>query len=116
MELYKNIKEIVELADEELIKNNKETYATLDYEDLVELKDMYNHIIEFYNGETYTANQLKNIEKDRNKYYIHKDKIKAKIKDLENLNSKFSQRVIKAKELYLTELVQNILKELLEEE
>jgi hypothetical protein len=47
---------------------------------------------------------------------IGKDKIKAKIEELKDLNSKFSQRVIKAKELYLTELVQNILKELLEEE
>lgn len=29
-------------ADDELIKNNKETFTTLDYEDLVELKELYN--------------------------------------------------------------------------
>ena len=42
MKEFKNIKEILELADDELIKNNKETFATLDYEDLVELKELYN--------------------------------------------------------------------------
>ena len=115
MELYKNIKEIVELADTELIKNNKETYATLDYEDLVELKDMYNHIIEFYNGETYTANQLKNIEKDRNKYYIHKNKIKAKIEEINNRKIKDGECEL-ALHGFQREAKIDVLKELLEEE
>ena len=30
---------------------------------------------QFYEGELYTAKQLKNIEKDRKKYFIHKSKI-----------------------------------------
>lgn len=51
--LFKNIKEILELCDEELIKNNKETFATLDYEDLLELQEMYNQIEKFYEGELY---------------------------------------------------------------
>lgn len=42
------------------------------------------------------------------------DMIKAKIEELNDTNSKFSQRVIKSKEFYLTELVQNILRELIE--
>ena len=42
------------------------------------------------------------------------DMIKAKIEELNDINSKFSQRVIKGKEIYITELVQNILKEILE--
>lgn len=62
MEVFKNIKEILELCNEELIKNNKETYATLDYEDLLELKEMYNKLEKFYAGELYTAKQLKNAE------------------------------------------------------
>lgn len=47
--------------------------------------------------------------------YIPKSKVKEKIEELNDINSKFSQRVIKSKEVYLTELVQNILQELLEE-
>lgn len=62
MEVFKNIKEILELCNEELIKNNKETYATLDYEDLLELKEMYDQLEKFYAGELYTAKQLKNAE------------------------------------------------------
>lgn len=42
-----------------------------------------------------------------------KEKIKDKIEELNDLNSEFSQRVIKSKECYLTELVQNILREFL---
>ena len=42
------------------------------------------------------------------------DMIKAKIEELNDINSKFSQRVIKGKEIYITELVQNILKEIIE--
>lgn len=45
-----------------------------------------------------------------------KDKIKAKIEELDDLNSPFAQRVIKGKEVYLTEMVQNILQSLLEKE
>ena len=48
--------------------------------------------------------------------WIHEDKIKAKIEELNDLNSSFAQRVINAKEFYLTELVQNILQSLLEKE
>lgn len=48
--------------------------------------------------------------------YISKDKIKAKIEELNDLNSPFAQRVIKGKEVYLTEMVQNILQSLLEKE
>lgn len=58
----KDIVEILELCNDELIKNNKETYATLDYEDLLELKEMYNELEKFYAGELYTAKQLKNAE------------------------------------------------------
>lgn len=62
MKVFKNIKEILELCNEELIKNNKETYAILDYEDLLELKEMYEKLEKFYAGELYTAKQLKNAE------------------------------------------------------
>ena len=49
-----------------------------------------------------------------NSHYISKGRIEAKIKELDDINNEFSQRVIKSKEVYLTEMVQNILKELLE--
>ena len=49
------------------------------------------------------------------KYEALQDKIKAKIEELDDFNSPFAQRVIKFKEVYLTEMVQNILKSLLED-
>lgn len=42
----------------------------------------------FYNGELYTAKQLKQIEKNQNKYFINKQKVKDKIEELKN-NLKF---------------------------
>ena len=82
MKVFKNIKEILELCDEELIKNNKETYATLDYEDLLELKEMYEKIEKFYAGELYTAKQLKNAENIGDIIKENKE-LKEKLKRLE---------------------------------
>lgn len=46
----------------------------------VELKDVKEQLKNFYEGELYTAKQLKNLDEGKKKYYIHKDKIKNKIK------------------------------------
>ena len=48
--------------------------------------------------------------------YIPKSKIKEKIEELNNYDSEFCQRVINHSEHTLTEFVQNILQELMEEE
>jgi hypothetical protein len=40
---------------------------------------------QFYEGELYTAKQLKNIERDRNKYFIHKSKIEE-LRDIDNID------------------------------
>lgn len=47
--------------------------------------------------------------------YIPKSKVKEKIEELNDYDSKFCKRVLKHNENTLTELIQNILKELLEE-
>ena len=49
------------------------------------------------------------------KHFIPKSKIKEKIEELNNYDSEFCQRVINHNEHTLTEFVQNILQELMEE-
>jgi len=82
---------------ENLIKRNKE------------LEEMLKHRIK------YTDELEKDLFENASNYVIQKSKVREKIEELNDLNSKFSQRVIKGKEFYLTELVQNILQELLQE-
>ena len=41
-----------------------------------ENKELKEHLQKYYNGELYTAKQLKNIEKNQRKYFIHKSKVK----------------------------------------
>lgn len=50
-----------------------------------------------------------------NANYIQKSRIKAKIEELNNYDSEFCQRVINHNEHTLTEFVQNILQELMED-
>lgn len=121
---------------------NTYTDSTTDFSEPRKYCDAIETILDLYNKEKETSHFLQSQldeanaklieEKEKNKElerykkyyqnernlldsYISKDKIRTKIKELEDLNSKFSQRVIKSKEIYLTEMVQNILKELLEE-
>ena len=47
-----------------------------------EIEKLEEHLNQYYDGKLFTANQLKATEKEQNKYYIHKDKIREKIKDL----------------------------------
>ena len=48
-----------------------------------EIERLKEHL-QYYDGKLFTSNQLKRIEKEQNKFYIHKDKIREKIKELEN--------------------------------
>lgn len=48
-----------------------------------EIEKLKEHLNQYYDGKLFTANQLRRIEKDHNKYYIHKDKIREKIKEIE---------------------------------
>lgn len=52
------------------------------------MSNIEEHLEKFYNGELYTAKQLKQIEKNQNKYFINKQKVKDKIEELKN-NLKF---------------------------
>ena len=52
---------------------------------------------------------------DSDENYIPKSKIKEKIEELNNYDSEFCQRVINHSEHTLTEFVQNILQELMED-
>ena len=56
--------------------------------DKKKIAEIEGHQEKFYNGELYTAKQLKQIEKNQNKYFINKQKVKDKIEKLKN-NLKF---------------------------
>ena len=70
-------------AIEHLIARNKEleeenkslTDSYLIQKDLIN-EEILRERKQFYEGELYTAKQLKNIERDRNKYYIPKSKVR----------------------------------------
>ena len=48
-----------------------------------EIERLKEHL-QYYDGKLFTSNQLKRIEKEQNKFYIHKDKIREKIKEIED--------------------------------
>ena len=49
-----------------------------------EIEKLKEHLNQYYDGKLFTSNQLKRIEKEQNKFYIHKDKIREKIKEIED--------------------------------
>ena len=63
------------------------------------IQELEEHLKEFYNGELYTAKQLKNIERDKKKYYVHKSKIDELIKEMkENGTQYWARRLEKMEE------------------
>lgn len=58
------------------------------YTDLDIIEEMANQLELFYDGELYTAKQLKNIEKNQNKYFVNKKKIRDRINELKELAEK----------------------------
>ena len=74
------------VEDEERDKYVKSIFLILDLLDSQqkEIQKLKNKNKKYYDGKLFTANQIKAIEKNQNKYFIHKDKIKEKIKQLEN--------------------------------
>lgn len=108
-------------ALENLIARNKEleeenkslTDSYLIQKDLIN-EEILRERKQFYEGELYTAKQLKNIERDRNKYYIHKSKVREKIGELEKEYEEYKN----GQEWEIQDDIQaqiNILQELLEE-
>ena len=49
-----------------------------------EIEKLKEHLNQYYDGKLFTANQLKAIEREQNKSFIHKDKIRRKIKEIED--------------------------------
>ena len=68
-------------------------------QDKKKIQELEEHLKEFYNGELYTAKQLKNIERDKKKYYVHKSKIDELIKEMkENGTQYWARRLEKMEE------------------
>ena len=84
-----NIEILEEFIDKQ--KSNKGTFVPTDFEitaieNLIqENKELKEHLQKYYNGELYTANQLKNIEENQKKYFINKSKVKELKEKIHNL-------------------------------
>ena len=50
-----------------------------------EIERLKEHLNQYYDGKLFTSNQLRRIEKEQSKYYIHKDKIREKIEEYAGL-------------------------------
>lgn len=74
--------EIYQLAEEEF--NNYLTIEEIIEKQQKEIERLKEHLNQYYDGKLFTANQLRRIEKEHNKYFIHKDKIREKIKEIED--------------------------------
>ena len=64
----------------------KSIYLVLDLLDSQqkEIQKLKNKNKKYYDGKLFTANQIKAIEREQNKSFIHKDKIRRKIKEIED--------------------------------
>ena len=87
--------EEIMLEIEEIKRIDRTRFTSSELQAIQGILDLYNKEKEknkrleeerkqFYEGEMYTAKQLKNIEKTTHKYWIHKDKIKEILDDIEN--------------------------------
>lgn len=89
-------------------------YADAEEKYRARIKELEEHQKKFYNGELYTAKQLKNIEKNQNKYFINRQKVKDKI---DEINKKYEDSKDKNGEspYYYPEYTIKVLEKLLEE-
>jgi hypothetical protein len=82
-----NIEILEEFIDKQ--KSNKGTFVPTDFEitaleNLIqENKELKEHLKKYYNGELFTAKQLKSIEENQKKYFVNKSKIKELAKKYE---------------------------------
>lgn len=97
MEIEEDIEELKKLFySDNLTQAGKRELINYYEEKIQELEE---HLKEFYNGELYTAKQLKNIERDKKKYYVHKSKIDELIKEMkENGTQYWARRLEKMEE------------------
>ena len=83
MEEFKNLKEIIELSEEEINNNDYNVSAVLDLEDLKELRNL----IERYKETKQELESVKEIyytQKEIETNYIKKSKVKEKIEEIIN--------------------------------
>lgn len=98
--------ELYQLAEKEF--NNYLTIEEIIDKQQKEIERLKEHLNQYYDGKLFTSNQLKRIEKEQNKYYIHKDKIREKIEEyagLKEIDIKAYDEQVRPLEELLGELV-----------
>ena len=122
-EIENIIKKVKKVVKESRIEFEDFGSLLVAYADLDIIEEMANQLELFYKGELYTAKQLKNIEKNQNKYFINKQKIREKIEELDieileceyadSDTEEYKKDIEKEKKILL--IKKSILQELLEE-
>lgn len=112
--LYKESDKNVASEEIDLTTVYMKGYADAEEKYRARIKELEEHQKKFYNGELYTAKQLKNIEKNQNKYFINRQKVKDKI---DEINKKYEDSKDENGEspYYYPEYTIRVLKKLLEE-
>ena len=93
------------------LEGNKELKTIKGFEENIEVSKFGEWIGKNYIDYKFEYENYQRILED----YIPKSRVKEKIEDLNNYDSEFCQRVINHNEHTLTEFVQNILQELMED-
>lgn len=82
IEILKDLEKYISFANKQCNFSNDADYkwhkelAGMIENLIKENKELKEHLQKCYNGELFTAKQLKNIEENQRKYFIHKSKIK----------------------------------------
>mgnify|MGYP001085172582 CR=1 FL=1 len=81
-EIEENRKYTIHLTDEQYRKVIENAQKDIENKYKKKIAELEEHQEKFYNGELYTAKQLKQIEENQKKYFINKQKVKERIKEL----------------------------------
>ena len=93
MEEFKNLKEIIELCEEELDKNDENVHATLDLEDLKELQNQINKCKELKNENELAKKSLienSNVADERNDLLVEVQKLRTFKQDVKETVDEYS--------------------------
>lgn len=80
-------------------------------EDKKRIQELEGHQEKFYNGELYTAKQLKQIEENQKKYFINRQNVKDKIENNKNSLDQMNDGDLKRLITYENEVLERLLED-----
>lgn len=121
--LLKAYKELEEKNERLIIEKATALQEVRKYKEMVKgykdrVEELKQELKKFYEGEIFTAKQLKNIEQNQKKHFINKQTVKEKIEELKQEIEQIRNEtgVTWDNEMYVNQTKIDVLQELLEEE